>query len=304
MRLAALAIAALLATEPAIAQQDSAPPSALVREGVTEKLTQHVWAIPDGSATLVPNVGIIAGSRAVLVVDTGMGARNGQAVMREAAKVGAGKPIFIVTTHVHPEHDLGAHAFPKDAKMIRSNDQEADIEASGMRLADVFAARSELNRQLLDGATYRPADITFEAEYTLDLGGVTARIMAMGLNHTLGDTIVVAEGVLFSGDLAMRPQPSIMAPEARISHWLATLDKLDALKPTHVVPSHGPRGDAGLISGYRVYLMQVRNRVMALKGAGQSLEQVTEAVTREMSPQHPDKARLGGAIRAAWSEAG
>ncbi len=39
-------------------------PAALVREGVTEKLTEHVWAIPDGSASLVPNVGIIAGAAA------------------------------------------------------------------------------------------------------------------------------------------------------------------------------------------------------------------------------------------------
>jgi glyoxylase-like metal-dependent hydrolase (beta-lactamase superfamily II) len=303
MRVVALAFLAAAAGAPVVAQQGSAPQPALVREGVTEELTPHVWAIPDGSAPLVPNVGIIVGSKAVLVVDTGLGARNAGTVLKEVAKVGTGKPIYIVTTHVHPEHDLGAHAFPKDAKMIRSKDQEADIAASGMRLAEMFAARSELNKQLLEGATYRKADIAFEKDYTLDLGGVTAKITAMGLNHTLGDTVVFVEGVLFSGDLAMRPQPSIMSPDARISHWLATLDQLDAMKPTHVVPSHGPRGDAGIIAGYRVYLMQVRNRVMALKGAGQTIERVTEMVTNEMSPQYPDKARLGGAIRAAWAEA-
>lgn len=304
MRAAVLLTAGLIGIASAQAQAPGAPPAGLVREGVSEKLTQHVWAIPDGSASLVPNVGIIVGSKAVLVVDTGMGARNGEAVLREVMKVGAGKPIYIVTTHVHPEHDLGANAFPKNAKMIRSKAQEADIAASGMRLAEIFAARSELNKQLLEGATYRPADIEFEENYTLDLGDVSAKITAMGLNHTLGDTVVFVEGVLFSGDLAMRPQPSIMAPDARISHWLASLDTLDAMKPAHVVPSHGPRGDARIIAGYRVYLMQVRNRVMALKGAGQTLEQVTETVTNEMSPQYPDKARLGGAIRAAWVEAG
>src|SRR5688572_31822118 len=50
---------------------------------------------------------------------SGMGTRNAEAVQREIAKVGAGKPIYIVTTHVHPEHDMGAHAFPKDSKLIR-----------------------------------------------------------------------------------------------------------------------------------------------------------------------------------------
>jgi len=274
-----------------------------VREGVTEKLTDHVWAIPDGSAPLVPNVGIIVGSRAVLVVDTGMGARNAETILREVAKVGAGKPIYLVTTHVHPEHDLGAHAFPQGSQLIRSKDQEADIAASGMKLAEALAARSPLNADLLKGAVYRKADISFDQEYTLDLGGVTAQIVAMGLNHTLGDTVVLVDGVLFSGDVAMQPQPSVMAEGATISHWMQSLDKLDAMKPVQVVPSHGPRGNSGIIMGYRIYFMQVRNRVSALKGARRTLEQVTEQVTIEMASQYPDKQRLAGAIRAAYAEA-
>ena len=116
MRNPALLLAALAL--PALAQQPA--PASLVREGVTEMLTAHVWAIPDGSASLVPNVGIVVGKKAVLVVDTGMGTRNAEAVQREVVKVGAGKPIYIVTTHVHPEHDMGAHAFPKDSRLLRS----------------------------------------------------------------------------------------------------------------------------------------------------------------------------------------
>jgi glyoxylase-like metal-dependent hydrolase (beta-lactamase superfamily II) len=308
MRLAAsISIAILCAAigaAPVMAQAPTTPaPAALVREGVTEKLTEHVWAIPDGSASLVPNVGIIVGSKAVLVVDTGLGARNAQTVLKEVAKVGAGKPIYLVTTHVHPEHDLGAHAFPADSKLIRSKDQDADIAASGMNLANVFAARSELNKQLLEGAVYRKADISFDKEYALDLGGVTAKIYAMGLNHTLGDTVVLVEGVLFSGDLAMRPQPSIMNPQATISQWLVSLDRLDAMKPKHVVPSHGSRGDASIISGYRTYLVKIRDRTTALKKDGKTLEQATQTVTDEMAAQYPDRQRLGGAVRAAYAEA-
>ena len=150
-------IAALLLPLAGIAQQAVTPaPSSLVREGVTGKLTDHVWAIPDGSASLVPNVGIIVGKKAVLVVDTGMGTRNAQTVLREVAKVGAGKPIYIVTTHVHPEHDMGAHAFPKDSKLIRSKTQVEDIAAgAGMNLVANFAARSDLNRELLQDAKHQ-----------------------------------------------------------------------------------------------------------------------------------------------------
>ena len=47
------------------------PPPPLIRENATTKLTDHVWAIPDFNVGLVPNVGIIVGSKATLVVDTG-----------------------------------------------------------------------------------------------------------------------------------------------------------------------------------------------------------------------------------------
>src|SRR5262245_44821236 len=100
---AAVGLFAALLCAAALAQQPA--PASLVREGVTEQLTKHVWAIPDGSANLVPNVGIVVGRKAVLVVDTGMGLRNGQTVLREIEKVARARPIYIVTTHVHPEHD-------------------------------------------------------------------------------------------------------------------------------------------------------------------------------------------------------
>lgn len=44
------------------AQRGSAP-DPLVRKGVTEKIGDHTYVIPDANASLVPNVGIAAGSR-------------------------------------------------------------------------------------------------------------------------------------------------------------------------------------------------------------------------------------------------
>jgi glyoxylase-like metal-dependent hydrolase (beta-lactamase superfamily II) len=302
MRKAAILLVALSGTllaEPATA------PASLVREGVTEKITRHVFAIPDGSAMLVPNVGIIVGRKAVLVVDTGMGTRNAETVLREVAKVGAGKPIYIVTTHVHPEHDMGAHAFPKSSKLLRSKDQLADIAAgTGTSLVPMFASRSPLNAELLKDARHRDADIVYDKEYTLDLGGVTAKIRAMGLNHTLGDTVVLVDGVLFAGDIAMKPQPMVLNPKATLTHWLASLDALEAMHPRRIVPSHGPFGGLELIEGYRAYLTHIRARTAELRKAGKTQDETVQIVTDEMSAQYPDKFRLMGAIRAGYSEAG
>ena len=43
--------------------------------------------IPDFNVGLVPNVGIVVGNRETLVIDPGLGRRNGEAVLREVAKV-------------------------------------------------------------------------------------------------------------------------------------------------------------------------------------------------------------------------
>src|SRR5262249_27337178 len=156
--------------------------------------------------------------RAVLVIDTGLGPRNGAAVYAVAQKLGGAKAVYLVTTHVHPEHDLGAQAFPPTAKLIRSTDQVNDIAEFGLQLANVFAQRSAINAELLKDANFRAADITFERDYDLDLGGVHAKLTAMGANHTAGDTIVWVEAdrVLFAGDIAMSKQPAFASPHSSL----------------------------------------------------------------------------------------
>jgi glyoxylase-like metal-dependent hydrolase (beta-lactamase superfamily II) len=83
----------------------------LVREGATIKVSPHVFVIPDDDVPLVANIGIVVGTRGTLVIDTGLGPRNGETVAREAAKVSRGSELYLAVTHVHPEHDLGASAF-------------------------------------------------------------------------------------------------------------------------------------------------------------------------------------------------
>lgn len=282
------------------------PRDPLVLANTTQKVSAHVSIIPDTDTTPgLPNVGIVVGSRAALVVDTGMGERNGRTVFEEATKLAPGRALYLVTTHVHPEHDLGAQAFPASTKMIRSADEEKDIAEFGLELAQNFSSRSAVNADLLKGATFRKADIRFDKEYDLDLGGVRVRIIAMGPNHTRGDTIAFVESdkVLFSGDIAMRGQPSFASPYSSLAHWLTSLDTLAALHPTLVVPSHGPTGGIALIDGYRTYLTTIRNRTAALKQQGRTIDQVTQTITAELQPKYPDAGRLAGAIKNAYAEA-
>lgn len=297
----AMALTASLAAT-GLAAQPAAPPVPMVQTAGLKALSAHVQAIPDNSVPLVPNVGFVVGTKGVLVVDTGLGPRNGAAVAEVAQRLAKGGQIWLVTTHAHPEHDLGAQAFPASAKVIRSNDQVADIADQGLRLAQVFSGRSPAIAELLKDASFRPADVTFEETYDVDLGGVSARIMAMGPNHTAGDTAVwvAADRVLFSGDVSMKPQPSIMAAKSSMAQWMKSLDAFEALKPAVVVPSHGPIGDVSLVQGYRAYLREVAERTAAAKAGGATLEAATASVTEAMAGRYPDRARLAGAIRLAY----
>jgi glyoxylase-like metal-dependent hydrolase (beta-lactamase superfamily II) len=302
-RAAAAALLLMTTTAPAALAQTT-PAVPIVQVAALKAVSAHVQVIPDGSVPLVPNVSFVVGSKGVLVIDTGLGPKNGAAVAEVAQRLAKGGAIWLVTTHAHPEHDLGAQAFPASIKLIRSKDQVADIDAQGMRLAQVFAGRSPAIADLLKGAEFRKADIVFDRSYDLDLGGVSARILAMGSNHTDGDTAVWVAGdrVLFSGDLAMMPQPSLMSTKTSMAQWMKTLDALEALKPAVVVPSHGPVGEGvALIAGYRDYLREVADRTAKAKAAGQSLEAATATVTEAMATRYPDKARLSGAVRVAYA---
>jgi glyoxylase-like metal-dependent hydrolase (beta-lactamase superfamily II) len=134
---------------------------------------------------------------------------------------------------------------------------------------------------------------------------VKARLFAMGPNHTRGDIAIWVEPdrILFAGDIAMKAQPAFATPNSSLRQWLASLDRLEALKPVLIVPSHGPTGDdAGFITGYRAYLTEVRDRTTAEKRAGRSVDQAVEAVTAALVARFPDRARLAGAIKAAYAE--
>ena len=140
--------------------------AAVGQAGGVKPVSAHVHVIPDNSVQLVPNVGIVVGERAALVIDTGMGPRNGAAVLAVAQKLAGPRELFLVITHFHAEHDLGAQAFPASTKLIRSHDQEKDIDEFKLSNAQGFAARAPVYAELLKDANYRKADISFENDYT------------------------------------------------------------------------------------------------------------------------------------------
>src|SRR5712671_2237447 len=104
----------------------------------TVKVSDNVWAIMG-----FPNIAIIVGNRATLVVDTGLGPRNGATIARVVAKVASGnRKLFLTTTHFHPEHAGGEAGFPMGTILIRNTVQQREMELHGKEMIELFAGRS------------------------------------------------------------------------------------------------------------------------------------------------------------------
>jgi glyoxylase-like metal-dependent hydrolase (beta-lactamase superfamily II) len=288
------------------AAQAPAPP--LVKEGKTVKISEHVYVIPDELVPMVPNVGIVIGSSATLVVDPGMGARSGAIVLREAAKLSRNTEIYIVNTHFHPEHATGEAGFPTSAKVIRARAQQQDIDEMGMQWVQNFASRSPVVAEALQGFTgfRQPAEL-FDREKTIDLGGVSVRLLRLGPGHTRGDTVFFVEQdrVLFSGDLVMsRLFPAFATPQSRVDSWLASLDALDAFRAQRLVPAHGDLADASAIGRYRDYMAALQARVAELKRAGKSSNEAAAQLRVEFGAKYPDwtqPLRVNAAVNAIYA---
>jgi glyoxylase-like metal-dependent hydrolase (beta-lactamase superfamily II) len=278
-----------------------------VRENATLKLGPHTFVIPDGNVGLVPNVGIVVGSRATLVIDPGLGRRNGDTVLREVARLSKNTELYIGTTHFHAEHTTGYIAFPPAANYINSTVQEAEFEQGGMQMVQMFAGRSATTAEILKDAARRPAAITFDRDYTLDLGDVRVRFLLVGPTHTKGDTTFFVDGdsVLFAGDVVMNNSFLAATAVSSMKAWLAAFDTLEALKPQTVVPSHGEVGSGSIIATNRTIMQGVQVRTRALKAEGRTADEVAKTVQAEFRAQHPEWPRANGlaaAARAAYTD--
>ena len=303
----ALTIAGALLVAPALAAQQTPPPDPLVKEGVTVKVADHTFVIPDGNVGLVPNVGIVVGSRATLVIDPGLGKRNGETVLREVAKVSRNAEVYIASTHFHAEHTTGYLAFPASAKYVNSRVQEAEFAEGGAQQIQAFSRRSPMTAELLQGATGRKVDINFDRDHTLDLGGVRVRFLVVGPTHTRGDTALLVEGdsVLFAGDVVMNQSFLAAGAATSMKAWLAAFDAFDRMRPRTIVPSHGAVGDAALIAANRAVMTAVQTRARELKAQGRTADDTATTVQRELEAQHPGWPRANGiaaAARAAYAE--
>lgn len=177
-----------------------------------------------------------------------------------------------------------------------------------MRQVQAFAGRSPLTGELLAGATRRAADITFEKEHLLDLGGVRVRLAMVGPTHTKGDTVAFVEGdgVLFAGDVVMNNSFVGANANSSIRAWLAAFDLFTTMKPVSIVPAHGDIGPGSILPTLQAAVLEIQARSRELKAQGRTADDTATMVQMEQQARHPGWARVNGVAalaRSAYAEA-
>lgn len=202
-----------------------------VHHGIHEELD-------DGYHGDICNIGFIVGRKGVAVIDSGGTFNIGQR-LKEAIRKVTGLPIlYVINTHVHPDHIFGNAAFKADHPMYVGH----------AKLAEAMERRAETylrNNTAWLGTAFAGSEIikpttTVGTTLELDLGGRTLVLTAWPPAHTDTDVTVLDRNTatLWTGDLLFIERTPSMDGDTR--NWLKLISRLKEIPANQAVPGHGP----------------------------------------------------------------
>lgn len=183
------------------------------------------------------NISFVVGEKGVAVIDTG-GSPVVGAQLRKAIRTVTQKPIlYVINTHVHPDHALGNTAFKQDKPIFVGHNKLAETMAQRKEIylrnqvewVDADAAGSELI----------PPTLAVSTSQDIDLGKRTLHLTAYPVAHSPADLSVLdsASNTLWTGDLLfIERTPSV---DGNLPAWLEVIEQLRAVQATRIVPGHG-----------------------------------------------------------------
>ena len=282
--------AALAATLPA-----AAPAQPVSSGGVKMEATQvapNTYFVQGeaamGSAAnrnFISNAAFVVADGGVLVIDA-LGspplAEQLLALIRRTTSL----PIrYVVVTHCHADHIYGLQVLQATGAKIVGHVGCRDYLASDTARLRMQASRYELFPWIDEHTRLVAPDVWMgdngrEDDLLLHIGRSVFVVRHAGPSHTPEDLVVYARdsGVLFAGDIVFRGRiPFVGQADSR--KWISALDRLLELRPTMLVPGHGPVSpqpaeDLVLTRDYLAYLRQ------SMGEAATNLEPFDEAYAR------------------------
>lgn len=186
----------------------------------------------------IANIGFVVGSKGVAVVDTGGSLKLGKQ-LREAIKSVTALPIlYVINTHVHPDHIFGNAAFVQDKPQFIGHEKLGN--AMMLRKDAYMRINQNWLGQEFEGSEIIIPSMTVKDSLTLDLGDRTLQVQAHPVAHTNTDITVLDSktSTLWTGDLLfVERTPSI---DGDIKGFLSVIKNLKSVPAKKIVPGHGP----------------------------------------------------------------
>lgn len=222
------------------------------------------------------NTTVIIGDRQVFVVDSCFLPSAAQQDIAQIRQWTDNPVAFVLNTHFHNDHNLGNRAymdaFPaltiiahaetkKDMDLFGpgSESREKKTDASLQQMLDSGKSqdgktlsaddRKQIKSALdhrrpgmdeLKAVKFQSATLTFDHDFTIDLGNHEVQVKFLGRGNTAGDAVVYLprEKIVVAGDLVVYPIPYIY--DGYPVEWIQTLQNLSQLDADTIVPGHGP----------------------------------------------------------------
>jgi quinoprotein relay system zinc metallohydrolase 2 len=262
------------------AQAELKPPQ-MVLESLGNGVYVHHGAhldIDTGYQGDICNLSVVVGSKGVAVIDTGGSFKVGEQ-LRQAIRQISEKPIlYVINTHVHPDHIFGNAAFLADKPTFVGH----------AKLGDAMQLRKEaydkLNIKFMGddakGSEIVKPTLIISAATQLDLGDRQLTVTPYPVAHTNTDISVIDNktSTLFTGDLLFIERTPVI--EGDIKGLIAAIELLKTYPVKQVVPGHGPASKEWVqaLTKEQYYLNTVLTDIRANIKAGKSMSEAMDSV--------------------------
>jgi cyclase len=300
-----------------------------------EKVSDRLFMIKGNGG----NVTFLTTEEGVLVVDAGALEIDGKKIVDLVKSVTDKEIKYLILTHYHYDHTLGACGFPENTTIIGHENIVNNIKAYGQEHLDKYKnkdlgpkvdyLKSKVdslkqikdpdlkeyeNRYLshskqlvnLDSTFIVYPEITFQDKMTFFLGEDTINLIYPHNAHTDDNILVEFQNhkTLTTGDFFFnRCLPFIdYKTNCDTKNWITQIEKYSTLAYKYVIPGHGEIGSAKDMIRQAEYLRDLRETITLSIKKNKTLEEILQEVEMKKYADWDYQFLLSSGIEAVYNE--